>query len=178
MQADITAARPYAQAVFELARDAGDYLPWSNMLDLLGQVVKDAQMQPLLRNPTIKKTVLAGLIQDVCGDNLTVQGRTFVKVLANGGRLTLVPQIVRLFEQQRTEAGGVTEVEVISAFPLDDREKQKISTTMAKRLGKQITITARIDKNLIGGVVIRAGDAVIDASITGRLRQLGNLLAE
>ena len=178
MQADITVARPYAQAVFELARDAGDFAPWSAMLDFLEKVVADPQMRPLLGDPTIRKGVLAGLLQDICGDRLTAQGRNFIQVLADAGRLALVPQIGLLYEQQRTEAEGVTEVEVISAYPLDDREKQKISSAMAQRLGKQITINARIDKQLIGGVVIRAGDAVIDASVLGRLRQLGNVLAE
>ncbi|OGT87397.1 MAG: ATP synthase F1 subunit delta [Gammaproteobacteria bacterium RIFCSPLOWO2_12_FULL_52_10] len=178
MQANITAARPYARAVFELARDAGDFVPWSAMLDLLDKVVADPQMQPLLGNPTIKRSVLAGLLQDICGDRLTVQGRNFVKVLADAGRLVLAPQIALLYEQQRTAAEGITIVEVISAYPLDDKEKQKISAAMTQRLGRQITITTRIDKQLIGGVVIRAGDAVIDASVLGRLRQLGNILAE
>ena len=178
MQTDITTARPYAQAVFELARDAGDYAPWTAMLDLLKQVVVDPQMRPLLGNPTIKKEVLAALILEICGARLSAQGQSFVKVLAAAGRLALAPQIVLLFEQHRTEAEGIAEVEVISAYPLADQEQQKITAAMAQRLGKRITIKARVDKQLIGGVVIRAGDAVIDASVMGRLRQLGNVLAE
>jgi len=178
MQADITAARPYAQAVFELARAAGDYSPWSGTLGLLKQVVANPQMQPLLGNPTIKKDVLAKLVQDICGKQLTAEARNFIKVLADAGRLNLAPQIEQLFEQQRIEAEGQAEVEVVSAYPLDEADKQKIATAMAKRLGKKVSISARTDKQLIGGVVIRAGDAVIDASVMGRLRQLGNVLAE
>ena len=178
MQADITAARPYARAVFELARAAGDYASWSAMLAMLTQVVTNPQMLPLLGNPTVKKGVLARLVQDVCGQRLSEQGRNFVQVLAEAGRLNLAPQIAQLFEQQRTEAEGQAEVEVISAYPLEEADKQKIATAMAQRLGKKVNISARADKQLIGGMVIRAGDAVIDASIMGRLRQLGNVLAE
>jgi F-type H+-transporting ATPase subunit delta len=178
MQADITAARPYAQAVFELARDAGSFTQWTAMLELLELVVADRQIHTLLGNPTIKKEVLAQLVLDVCGSRLTDHGRNFVSVLAAAGRLGLVPHIKVLFEQQRIEAEGVANVEIISAWPLEEKEKQQIAAAMARRLGRKVTTSTRVDKQLIGGVVIRAGDAVIDASITGRLRQLGNVLAE
>jgi len=178
MQFDLTAARPYAHAVFELALEEGEFGPWSGTLNLLKTVVSDHRMKALLANPTLKAALLADIILDVCGDHLTDEGRNFVHVLAGAGRLPLLPQISMLYEQQRIEAEGVVEVELISAYPLEETDRQRIADAMTKRLGKKITITANIDKNLIGGVVIRAGDSVIDASVSGRLRQLGNLLAE
>lgn len=178
MQSDITAARPYAQAVFELASEESDFGQWSGMLNLLKTVVSDPGMESLLVNPTLKADFLADFILDICGDHLTEEGRRLVKTLAGAGRLLLVPQISMLYEQLRVEAEGVVEVELISAFPLEDADRQHIAEAMTRRLGKKISITANIDKNLIGGVVIRAGDSVIDASVSGRLRQLGNLLAE
>jgi F-type H+-transporting ATPase subunit delta len=178
MQADITAARPYAQAVFELARDAGSYTQWTAMLEMLELVVADPQIQALLGNPTVKKEVLAQLVLDVCGARLTDHGRNFVSTLAAVGRLGLVPQIAVLFEQQRIEAEGVANVDILSAYPLEEKDKQQIAAAMARRLGRKVTTTTHIDKQLIGGVVIRCGDAVIDASVLGRLQQLGNVLAE
>ena len=178
MALNLTAARPYAQAVFELARDEGEFGTWSGMLNLLKMVVSDASMASLLANPTLKAAFLADFILDICGDHLTDEGRRFVKVLAGAGRLPLAPQISMIYEQLRIEAEGVVEVEIISAYPLEDSDRQHIADAMTKRLGKKITITANIDKNLIGGVVIRAGDSVIDASVSGRIRELGNLLAE
>ena len=178
MQLDLTAARPYAQAVFELAREDGEFGTWSGMLNLLKTVVADASMGSLLANPTLKAAFLADFILDICGDHLTDEGRRFVRVLAAAGRLPLAPQIAMVYEQLRIEAEGIVEVELISAYPLEESDRQHIADAMTRRLGKKITITANIDKNLIGGVVIRAGDSVIDASVSGRLRQLGNLLAE
>lgn len=178
MQFDLTAARPYATAVFELASEAGEFGPWSGMLNLLKMVVSDPRMKTLLDNPTLKSDFLADFVLDVCGDHLTGEGSNFVRVLAGAGRLPLVPQIAALYEQMRIEAEGVIEVEISSAYPLEEQDRQHIAAAMTKRLGKKITLTTTIDETLIGGVVIRAGDSVIDASVSGRLRQLGNLLAE
>ena len=178
MQIELTAARPYAQAVFELAREEGGFGPWSGALHLLKTVVADPSMKSLLANPTLKAAFLADFVLDICGDHLTDEGRSFVRVLAGAGRLPLAPQIAALYEQLRIAAEGVIEVELHSAYTLEEADRQHMAEAMTKRLGKKITITATVDKNLIGGVVIRAGDAVIDASVRGRLRQLGNLLAE
>lgn len=178
MKENITAARPYAQAVFEQAREENNLTQWSESLNLIKLVVSDPQMQRLLGNPTIKSDFIAGLILDVCGDNLTDKGKNFIRLLAQARRLPLAPQIYTLYEQLRTEAEDIVDVEISSAFPLEESEKDAISNAMNKRLGKKINITTNIDEKLIGGVVIRAGDSVIDASVMGRLKQLGSRLAE
>lgn len=178
MQVNITAARPYAQAAFELAREDNDLGAWSDMLNLINMVVSDPQMQSMLHNPTIKTEFLANLVIDICGHQLTDKGRNFVRTLAAARRLTLAPQIYNLYEQSRTQAEGVVEVVVNSAYPLGDSDIKMISESMQKRLGKKITISTKIDEKLIGGVVIRAGDSVIDASVLGRLKHLGSQLAE
>ena len=178
MQENNTAARPYAQAVFEQAREENDLGKWSEMLNLIGMVVSDTQMESLLRNPTIKTAFFADLILDICGDHLTGEGRNFIRVLADARRLSLAPQIYTLYEQLRAEAEDVIEVVIDSAYPLEESEQEVIAKSMQERLGRNITITTKVDEKLIGGVVIRAGDSVIDASVLGRLKQLGSQLAE
>lgn len=178
MQEKTTLARPYAQAVFAQAREEGDLAAWSDMLNLINMVISDPQMGVVLDNPTLDSAFRAEFVLDICGDHLSTSGKNFVKVLADAGRLSLAPQIYQLYQQQRTEAEGVLEVEVVSAYPLDGAEEEKIAAAMAKRFGKQINISSRVDESLIGGSVIRAGDSVIDASVRGRLKQLGNELAE
>lgn len=71
---------------------------------------------------------------------------------------------------------GVVEISVITAYPLADEQKQRIAAAMAEKLGKQVSMVSEVDRSLIGGAVIRAGDSVIDASIRGRLRELNNML--
>jgi F-type H+-transporting ATPase subunit delta len=178
MQENTTTARPYARAVFELARSDGELQNWSDMLHLLGQVVSDPVMQTLIKNPKVGRQQLADIILEICGQRFNQQGKNFVSILIDARRLAVVPQISKLFEEQKSEAEGIADVEVVSAYPLEDQQQQKIEQVMAKRLSKKIQITAHVDQSLIGGAVIRAGDSVIDASLKGRLRQLGHSFAE
>lgn len=178
MQQNTTQARPYATAVFELAQAESDLAAWSEMLRLLNLIVSDSQMQRLLNDPRLDSEFLADFVLDISAERLSEAGRNFVRVLADAGRLSLAPQIYQLFEQRRTESEGVVDVEVVSAYQLEQHEQDKIAAVMAKRFGKKINISARIDGSLIGGMVIRTGDSVIDASIRGKLRQLGSELAE
>lgn len=178
MKENLTIARPYAEAVFELAREEGNLGIWSDMLKLLSMIIADRQMYMVLENPKLDTEFQAGFILDICGDNLTEEGKNFVRVLAESRRLPQLQAISRLFEQLRLEEEGAEDVEVISAYPLDDHERNRIADTMEKRFGKKVNITTRIDKSLIGGSIIRAGDTVIDASVKGSLNKLGGQLAE
>ena len=172
MQEKTTIARPYAQAVFETASEEGKLSEWSEMLGLLDAVVSDAQMQAVLSNPKMDAAALSDLILGVCGESLDEKGSNLVKVLADARRLAIVPEINKLFEQFRAEAEGVIEVSVTSAYELAAEQQAIISEAMAKRLGRKVEITSDIDDSLIGGVIIRAGDSVIDASVKGRLKAL------
>lgn len=178
MQEKTTIARPYARAVFECAQEDGKLEKWSGMLQVLKLVVSDKDMQSVIANPRIENQQLIDTIIDICGDNLDEQGRNFVSVLVAADRLLLVPQISELFDDLKAEAEGIIGVEVISAYPLEDDQKEKIMEVMTKRLGKKIEISMRVDESLIGGAVIRSGDSVIDASLRGRLRQLSHNFAE
>lgn len=173
-----TIARPYATAVFELAREApAGFKQWSERLALLRQVVADPALQSLLDDPRVSAAALANLIMGVCGERLDAAGRRLVETLAESGRLSLTAEIAALYEQLRSEAESIVEVEVTSAFPLEEAEQERISGMLAGRYQQKLSISARVDASLIGGVVIRVGDSVIDASIKGKLRQLGSHLA-
>jgi F-type H+-transporting ATPase subunit delta len=178
MQENITIARPYARAVFEQGKADGELEQWSGMLQLLRQVVADAAMQALIKNPKVDNRQMADIVFDICGAKLNQQGKNFVRVLIDAGRLSVVEQIYKLFVEQKAIAEGVAGVEVISAYPLEEQQQEKIRQMMARRLGKKIELTTRIDQGLIGGAIIRTGDSVIDASLKGRLKQLGHQFAE
>ena len=169
-----TIARPYAQAVFEYARENNEVEQWSGMLQLLAVIVSDPDMHRLLSDPRVSDEQLEGLIADLCGDRLTAAGRNFVKILIGSERLQYAQQIAGLYEAMRFDAEGKARVEVISAYPLEPQQEQKISAAMATRLNKKIVISSVVDNKLIGGVVVRAGDSVIDASIRGRIEALRN----
>ena len=172
MQDKTTIARPYAQAVFETASEGNNLVEWSGMLGLLETVVTDSQMKAVLSNPKMDAEALTDFILGVCGDALSETSRNLVRVLADAGRLSFVPELNKLYEQLRAEAEGVIDVGVSSAYELTSEQQATISTAMAKRLGRKVVITSDIDESLIGGMVIRAGDSVIDASVKGRLKAL------
>jgi F-type H+-transporting ATPase subunit delta len=172
-----SAARPYAQALFELAEEQRAVRAWSESLALLSRIVSDPQMAKLIRDPRIERGRIATLVFELCGPVLDDQIRNFVRLLINNERLPLLPQIAALFEASRLESEGVVVVEAISAYPLDEEQSGRIAEAMARRLGKRVELSTSVDPDLIAGAVIKAGDRVIDLSVRGRLRRLASELA-
>ena len=171
-----TVARPYALAAFKQAKDEKKLGEWSEMIEALALIVSDPLMKGLIANPSVKRDQLADLIIDVAGKALSDTGKNFVRVLAERNRLKYLPEARRIFEQERADFEGRSKVEVTSAFELDDDQKKKIISAMSKRLGTEVDLSVTVDDALIGGVVIRAGDLVIDASLRGRMSRLANTL--
>ena len=171
-----TIARPYATAVFELAQETGRVEEWSSMLGLLALLVADRDVRGLIANPKVSRGQLQDLVFEVCGDGLSDLGRNLVKVLVQAGRLQYASSVKDQYEQMRAAAEGKVEVEVVTAYSLDDQQQAGIAATISERLGKQVNIKTSVDETLIGGAVIRAGDSIIDASLRGRLNELGNEL--
>jgi len=172
-----TESRPYAIAAFKQAREENQIARWSEMLVLLEQVLGDATMKGMIANPRVNREQLAALIIDVCGDVLNDTAKNFVRLLSEYARLNSIGDIRAIFEQQRAELEGRSRVHVRSAYELDDAQRQTIQQSMAKRLGGEVELTVEVDETLIGGLVIRAGDTVIDGSLRGRLTQLGQSLS-
>lgn len=172
-----TVARPYAQALFELASAQRQFGPWSERLQLLTAVVSDPRMQRLIGNPRVTRAQLAGLITDICGDRLDAHARSLVGVLVENRRLDLLPEIGALFAQYRAEAERIVQAEVVSAFPLSAEQEAGIAAVLKQRLGREISLKSSTDAALLGGAVIRAGDLVIDGSVTGHLDRLANALS-
>lgn len=177
MAEEITIARPYAKAVFELAQSGNALKQWSQLLATAAQVVNDPQVRALIGNPRIGNQQLVDLIAGVCGETVTAQGRSLLRLLADNRRLACLPQIFALYEELRAEAEKTVEAEVISAFEVGAAEQQKIKAALKKRLGREVQLTCKIDASLIGGAIIRANDLVIDGSVAGQLTRLENALS-
>lgn len=177
MAENTTVARPYAQAAFELARGKGALRAWSEGLQLAAAVVADARVKKLIANPRVRPEQIQGLILGVCATHLASEGQNLIKVLIQNRRLALLPEIAALYESYRAEAERTLAAEVISAFPVSDEQQAKIAQALKKRLGRDISLVCKVDDTLLGGVIIRAGDLVIDGSVTGQLGKLAGALA-
>ena len=173
----ITIARPYAQAAFEEAQKQNALKAWSELLLELAEVVQNAEVQAVVSNPKVSKTKVAGLMEAFVGANANAQQRNFVRVLADNQRLLVLPEIAGLFEVLKAEAEKTVNVVVDSAFELSASQQDKIVSSLKKRMGREIKLACNVKKDLLGGVVIRAGDKVIDGSALTRLGEMANALA-
>ncbi len=167
-----TAARPYANAVYDIASQANALDSWGDALANLATVVSDAQMSELLNDPEMGKQQKGDLIIKVLGDKLDEQQQNLVKLMAENGRLSIMPDVRDQFEVARAKAENKVEAEVISAFELSAQQTDELVNTLKNKLGCEVTLTTTVDESLIGGVVIKAGDTIIDASMKSQLDSL------
>ena len=177
MSEAITTARPYAQAAFEEAQKLGDLKGWSEMLVFLAEAVSHPEVRAVVTSPRVLKVQIEKLIEGFLGSQAKSQHRNFVRVLVDNQRLLLLPEIVTLFEALRAEAEKTINVVVDSAFELSAAQQEKIINSLKTRMGREIKLVCTINKELLGGVVIRAGDKVIDGSARTRLGEMANALA-
>jgi F-type H+-transporting ATPase subunit delta len=173
----ISVARPYALAAFDEATKLGNLKGWSETLLSAADAVANAEVHALISSPRVTKKQLEDLILALCGDKLSMTERNFIKLLVENQRLILLPEIAAMFETMRAEAEKSIDVVVTSAFELNEPQKQKISAAMKKRMGREIRLSCNTDRELLGGIIIRAGDKVIDGSARTRLTELANALA-
>lgn len=170
-----TLARPYARAAFEFARDKQALPLWSEQLGVLAAVANAPQVDALVSSPARTAEQKADGVIGVCGD-LDAAVANFVRVLAENHRLELLPNIQQQFEVHKAALEQSVEVKVTSAFELDSDSEAKLAKALKARLQQDISITTKVDKELLGGIVIRAGDLVFDGSIRGRLAKLAESL--
>jgi F-type H+-transporting ATPase subunit delta len=179
-----TIARPYARAAFDFAREAGNtqqsFATWSRLLGIAGAVTADPAVGPLLGNPKVPATKLVELIAGVAsqqGLEVDAPGRNFLGILAQNRRLGYLPEIAAQFEQLRSEVENTVDVEVVTAFPAGEAQRQALMLALEERFNRAVRIRETIDESLIGGALIRAGDLVIDGTLKGRLERLATQMS-
>jgi F-type H+-transporting ATPase subunit delta len=177
MSEAITIARPYAQAAFDQAQMQQALKSWSEMLLSLGELVGQADINAVINNPNVNSGQLFGLMESLIATSASKEQRNFVHLLTENKRLNVLPEIAETFETLKAEAEKTVCVEVDSAFELSAAQQEKIVAAMKKRMGREIKLTCSVKKSLLGGVVIRAGDKVIDGSAQTRLGEMAVALA-
>lgn len=171
-----TLARPYAEAVFMLAKESGNFAGWSDMLGFLSQVIRQPEISSLFHNPRIHKETVVKLLLDIGADQLDAAGQNLLKLLAGNRKLTVIPQIAQQYEALKALHEGYLKVDLVSTYAVSKQQRQDLENLLQKRFGKRVEIEAAIDRSLLGGWLIRAGDQVIDLSVRGRLQQLAGQL--
>ncbi len=171
-----TLARPYAKAAFGFAIEKDKLTPWSEMLVFLSSIATDEAMITVLDSPSTTKEKAADVFLSVVSDQIDEQGINFVRLLANNDRLELLPEISALYENHKAEYEKTVDVDLTSAIELTEQQMSELSNKLEIKLNRKVNINCQIDSTVMGGLIIRAGDLVIDASIRGKLNDLADSL--
>lgn len=170
-------ARPYARAAFEYANADNQLAPWSDALAKLAALAKEPLMKKILGNPNYTKKQLV----DLCTAVLAEQNEeiiNFIKVLAENNRLMALPEIASLFARLREENEKIITAQVYSAIELSADTEKQLAEKLTKKLNRVVRLETFKDENIMGGLLIRAGDLVIDGTIRGEFDRLKQTLLQ
>ena len=171
-----TVARPYAKAAYAAAQSQNALADWSAMLGFSAAVAADQNMKTVLDHPSLTSEKKAETFISVCEGKMSEQGQNFISVLADNKRLTLLPEIAALFELYKAQQERAVDVEVESAFELSAEQQEQLAQALTKKLDRKVNISSTTNSELLGGVIMRAEDLVIDGSVRGKLAKLAEAI--
>ena len=178
---DLAVARPYAQAAYRHAATAGATVAWERMLTSLAELVGMAPMVALITDPALAAAARAAAVEAVLERALPAaefgperaKFGNFVRLLLTGGRLLVAAKIKERFVELRREAEQVLDIEVATTHPLDDRRTAALGASLKQHFAAAaVNLRVRVDQNIGGGLLIKAGDHVIDATIPAALARM------
>lgn len=169
------ASRRYAQALFSLARDQGKLDEWFGQLQRAASLFQIPEAEQALTSPAVDAATKQALLDRALPD-LDEPVRRLLRILNGRGRLELVPEILSVYQRLLYEHRNVAVAQVVTAFPLSAEEQRLVAERLARYLGKQVVIEPEVDPAIIGGVVARVDDLLLDDSVRGRLARLRRAL--
>ena len=170
------AARRYAKAVFELARDEGNVEQWSHRLARVRELFADPKVSAVLNNPTIATERREGLVASA-PHLFDEESTNFARLLIESGRVDEVSAIEEEFQRLADDAAGRVRATVTTAIPLETDERERVARELSKRLDKEVRVSVVVDPQILGGMKLQYGDHVVDATVAARLEQLRRRLA-
>ena len=185
-----TLARPYARAAFSHAaqatgkgkgkgkgKQAEGLAAWSRMLALLAEAARTQPMQRIMASPLLSAEDKAARFAQLMEGDLNDEGRRLLALLAEHGRLALLPQVAALFENLRAQQEKTVEVSLVSAFEVSKKQAQELAAALTRKLKREVSLKTSLDPALLGGALVKVEDRVLDASLRGRLQKLSQALS-
>jgi len=176
MAESVTIARPYAQAIFRLAREGKALAAWSDRLQRLAAIAQDPEMAKVVGNPKFSAGQVADLFVSLTGESANKELASFIGILAENERLGVLSQIQDIYEQLKSADEGVKDAVVTSAYPLDDAQLKNLMSQLESHFGSKLQPHVEVDAALIGGIKVAVGDQVLDASVRGKLDAMATAL--
>lgn len=171
----MTVARPYAKAAFDFALENATVDKWQEMLVFSSEVAKNSDIRTVLAS-ALAPEKLADLFNGICDEQLDTHGQNFISVLAENNRLSALPDISSQFNILKQEHDKEIDVEITSAIELSEEQLEKMSAALEKRLARKVKLNCNVNPGLVAGVIIKAGDTVIDGSVNSKLNRLSDAL--
>lgn len=176
MSTDPTLARPYADAIFKRAVESESLDQWSGFLTRLNMICADPITAELIADPKQNIDIIEKLILDLLEPDLNDENRNCLSLISKNKRLEVVSEIYRQFERHKSSHTGILDVEIYSAFEMTKYQTDSLQSALEIKFKSKVKITTQIDKSLIGGVIIKAGDIVIDNSVKNQIHKIANSL--
>ncbi len=170
-----TIARPYAEALFRVAKEnqaAFNLANWSALVSEMAQVAAHADVKALAHNPKMSDVLVADTFFSLLKSPLNDEAKNFVNMLLENGRLDLLPEIVEQFLVLKNAHEGVADANITSAFALSSSQLSELLVTLEKKFARKLNPSVTVDSSLIGGVRVSVGDEVLDTSVRARLQQM------
>lgn len=171
-----TVARPYAKAAFAFAMENSQLAHWSKMLETLSLIASDESMRAFLGDPTSSKEQRVSAVCDIADSAIDQYGRNLVATMSEKDRLELLPSVYEQFEILKADKENSKDITVVSAYPLSDPELEQLKKKLSKQFSSEVNVDVEVDKDLIGGLIVKSEGMVIDGSIRGRLKKLADTL--
>jgi F-type H+-transporting ATPase subunit delta len=169
-------ARPYAKAIFEIAKGRADLEKWSEMLHFAAEIANEETMVEAIKNPTLPKDQVINLFLELGQSLFTPEMRNLILVLGRFGRLDSLPDIADYYEDLRNKSEQIIPIEFISAVPVDAAYQSRLIQALKRKMSGEIELVCTTDKTLLGGAIIRSGDLYIDGSVRGKLAKLNDMI--
>lgn len=170
------AAKRYAQAVFELAKEAERIDRWQADLEVLTGVMADPTVARFLTSPSVEEGAKIKLLDQALAA-AQPEVRNLARLLVHRQRLDIIPELYRLFAERVLAERGIAVADVTTAEAIGPREQELVRAQLSRLVGKDVQLRLHTDPTIIGGVVARVGDMLIDGSVVNQLRRLRARLA-
>lgn len=169
-------ARRYAEAAFQIADQDGTLEAWLKDLELAAALLGPPDVLRLLANPAVPIPVRADAVAQALGKRVSEKARNLVMLLMRRGRVDLVGGVAAAYRALYEQRNGIVRATVISAAALDKAEQAAIQQRLGQMVGGTLEIEQQVDPSILGGVIVRLGDRMIDGSVRGRLERLRSRL--
>jgi F-type H+-transporting ATPase subunit delta len=171
-----TIARPYAEALFRVAK-AGNLAEWSGVVDEMAAVAANRDMQIVMADPKLSDAQIISVLTGVLKSKLPADAQNFLNLLQENGKLAALPEIANQFRALKNALEGMADAEIVSAYPMSDAQVSELVASLEKKFNLKLKPSVKVETHLIGGVRVVVGDQVLDTSVRAKLDQMANALA-